>query len=253
MFGSEDFNTVTYFNNSNSTFNLRSQGGRIFEVQNPFATTTAEAKVRWLSKIPGTAHEGLRFDRRGVLYFVDEYTSGCLYKYVPKVKGDLGVGQTFVLRVTAYTGDVRLSWNALLSSPRIGAATWVPITDTNGVKITITDPFQYEYFVSENSAGSRPAADEVFGTPFGRPEDMVISKDKDGREVLYFSATSEHTVYTVVLLNKTAAEVKVFCNRNTINIATGLPVGSVFTSPDNLAIDRRGTIYVVEDQGPPNL
>lgn len=104
--------------------------------------------------------------------------------------------------------------NALLSSPRIGAATWVPITDTNGVKITIADPFQYEYFVSENSAGSRPAADEVFGTPFGRPEDMVISKDKDGREVLYFSATSEHTVYTVVLLNKNATEVKVFGSRN---------------------------------------
>ena len=89
IFGSEYFNTVTYFNNSNSTFNLRSQGGRIFEVQNPFATTTAEAKVRWLSKIPGTAHEGLRFDRRGVLYFVDEYTSGCLYKYVPKVKTNI--------------------------------------------------------------------------------------------------------------------------------------------------------------------
>ena len=122
------------------------------------------------------------------------------------MKGDLGVGQTFVLRVTPYTGDVRLSWNALLSSPRIGATTWVPIT--------IADPFQYEYFASENSAGSRPAADEVFGTPFGRPEDMVISKDKDGREVLYFSATSEHTVYTVVLLNKNATEVKVFGSRN---------------------------------------
>ena len=69
--------------------------------------------------------------------------------------------------------------------------------------------------------------------------------------MLYFSATSENAVYAVVLLNKTNAEVKVFCDQKTINIATGAPVGGALVSPDNLAIDADGKIYVVEDQPPP--
>ena len=31
-----------------------------------------------------------------------------------------------------------------------------------------------------------------------------------------------------------------FVNRSTIDLATGLPVGSAFNSPDNLAIDHDG-------------
>jgi hypothetical protein len=69
---------------------------------------------------------------------------------------------------------------------------------------------------------------------------------------LYFAATSESAVYTVVLLSNTTAEVKILCDRNTVDIATGLPVGSLLTSPDNLAIDADGKIYVLEDQAPPN-
>ena len=223
-------------------------GGRIFEVQKPFATTAAAANIRWLSKVPATSHEGLRFDKDGVLYFIDEFNSGSIYKYVPTVKGNLGNGQSFVLRVTGYTGNVTLNWDALLSSPRVGAATWVPITDVNGNKITTADPFQFN---STIGSGARDVADEVLGTPYGRPEDMVISTDNLGRELLYFTATSENAVYTVVLLSNLTAEVKVFCDRNTTNIATGQAVGGNFSSPDNLAIDFQGTIYVVEDQGPP--
>ena len=217
-------------------------------MQSPFAATAVASNIRWLSKVPAVAHEGLRFDKAGVLYFVDESNTGSIYKYVPTVSGNLGNGQTFVLRVTAFTGDVTLSWNANLTSPRVGAATWVPITDINGTKTTTADPFQFN---STISTGGRAAADEVFGTPYGRPEDMVITTGKNGKEVLYFTATSENAVYAVVLLDQTTADVKVFCDRNTIDIATGLPVGGNFTSPDNLAIDFEGTIYVIEDQAPP--
>jgi Bacterial protein of unknown function (DUF839) len=201
-----------------------------------------------LSKVPAVSHEGLRFDKAGVLYFIDESNTGSIYKYVPTVSGNLGNGQSFVLRVTAYTGNVTLDWNSNLTSPRVGAATWVPITDVNGTKLTSADPFQFN---SAISTGGRAAADEVFGTPYGRPEDVVMSTDKDGREVLYFAATSEHAVYAVTLLNKDNADVKIFCDRNTIDIATGLPVGGNFTNPDNVAVDFEGTIYVVEDQPPP--
>ena len=39
-----------------------------------------------------------------------------------------------------------------------------------------------------------------------------------------------------------------FANRDTIDLATGLPVGSALASPDNLAIDHDGNIYIVEDR-----
>jgi len=36
--------------------------------------------------------------------------------------------------------------------------------------------------------------------------------------------------------------------RATIDMGTGAPVGDQFSSPDNLAIDADGNIYIVEDQ-----
>ncbi len=42
--------------------------------------------------------------------------------------------------------------------------------------------------------------------------------------------------------------VKLFASRNTTDMATGLPAGNAFTSPDNLAIDAKGNIYIVEDE-----
>jgi secreted PhoX family phosphatase len=132
------------------------------------------------------------------------------------VKGNLSVGQTYVLRVTAYNGNVTLNWDANLTSSRLGPATWAPITDIDGNKLTTADPFQFNASIS---TGGRAAGDEVFGTLYGRPEDIVISTDCQGREVLYFAATSENAVYTVVLLSNLTAEVKVFCDRNTIDIA----------------------------------
>jgi Bacterial protein of unknown function (DUF839) len=216
-------------------------------VQNPFATSAAASNIRWLSRIPAVSHEGLRFDKSGALYFIDESNTGSIYKYVPKVKGNLGVGQSFVLRVTGYTGSASGNFDNSNSS-RVGPATWVPITDVDGNKVTTANPFEFNTSVS---TGGRAAADEVLGTPYGRPEDIAISTLQNGTEVLYFAATSEHAVYSVALLSNTSADVKVFCDRSTVNIATGLPVGSAFTNPDNMAIDADGKIYVVEDQPPP--
>jgi secreted PhoX family phosphatase len=40
----------------------------------------------------------------------------------------------------------------------------------------------------------------------------------------------------------------VFANRDSIDLATGIAVGSGLTSPDNLAVDHDGNIYIVEDR-----
>ena len=66
-----------------------------------------------------------------------------------------------------------------------------------------------------------------------------------GGEYLYVTTTTTNEVYRLDLKKQT---ISVFANRNTIDLATGLPVGSALSSPDNLAIDHDGNIYIIEDR-----
>ena len=82
------------------------------------------------------------------------------------------------------------------------------------------------------------------GTDYQRPEDMQV-QTLNGRQYLYVTTTTTHEVYRLDLTNQT---ISVFANRNTINLATGSAVGSALNSPDNLAVDHDGNIYIVEDR-----
>lgn len=224
-------------------------GGRLFEIMNPKSNGTIQ--VRWLTSIPAVAHEGLRFDKDGNLYFIDEDNSGSIYKFVPTKKKDLSRGQSFVLKVNAYTGVASENWNSVANTAavRTGAATWVPITDKNGVPLTETDPFVY---VTANSGAM--AANELNATPYGRPEDITFKTLASGNEAIFFNATSEHTMYSIELTGSTAATVRVFANRNTIDLATGLPVGTALANPDNAETDAiDGSIYIIEDNNPGDI
>lgn len=66
-----------------------------------------------------------------------------------------------------------------------------------------------------------------------------------GNEFLYVATTSTNQVYVLNLKQQT---ISVFADRNTIDLATGQPVGSALASPDNLAVDHDGNIYIVEDR-----
>ena len=211
------------------------------------------------------AHEGMRFDAQGSFYIVDENNSGCIYKYVPLVPGDLAVGQTFVLRVDSWASDPDArpaeNWNSASNrlTDRFGPATWVPITDVAGMPLTTANPY-----VFVTATGGRDAADEVNGTPYGRPEDLEINRLANGNQCLYCCITSENRVISIELTSASTATVRAFVDFDTINLATGTDVnplqndpytspgaGTVFASPDNVAVDRDGTIYVIED-GEPN-
>ena len=67
----------------------------------------------------------------------------------------------------------------------------------------------------------------------------------NGREYLYVTTTTTNEVYRLDLGNQ---QISVFANRTTINLATGAAVGSALASPDNLAIDHEGNIYIIEDR-----
>jgi len=228
--------------------------GRVLEILNPFAPVD-QIQVRELESIANVAHEGLRFslDER-TLYFVDEWNSGSIYKFVTKKKGDYTKGQTFVLVVDGFAGDPAADYNQGVNATavRTGEATWVPITDANGVPLTTVDPFRNgptdDPRTSSVTRGGRPAADEVNGTPYGRPEDIELSKLKSGNEVLYFTATSEQAIYSVEFLGSKRAIVRLAASQATTPKNLGFPATTgTLSSPDNLAQDALGNIYVIED------
>jgi uncharacterized protein len=213
--------------------------GRLFEVTNPLADPAA-IKLVHRSILPRVSHEGLAFDKKNNLYFIDERNGGAIYKFTsqkPNAKnGDefFGAGQTFVLRV----GDGAVT-------EATGAAKWIPITNANGAAlpgaIVVTDPNGLTA-IDGRATVNLPA---FRGTDFDRPEDIEIKTLKNGKQMLFVATTTNHKVFSIDLQ---ADVVKLFVSRDTIDIATGLPVGDAFTNPDNLAIDANGNIYIVEDQ-----
>ena len=226
--------------------------GRLFEFKNPTtapaiynpvtAFSNAGANFTHKNVIPRTAHEGIQFDRSGNMYFIDELNGGNIYKYTPKARFSrvlarradyFAAGTTYVLRV----GD-GLTPNA------VGAYTWVPFTDAAGLglpgALTITD----SNGVTSVDASNTTNLAAFKGTDYQRPEDVQIQTLK-GRQYLYFTTTTTREVYRMDLTNDT---ISLFASTATTNLASGLPVGTQFASPDNLAIDHEGNIYIVEDQ-----
>ena len=235
--------------------------GRIVEVMNPLAHPD-DIEFRVLESIANVSHEGISFSqtRRGynrVVYYVDEWNSGSIYKFVARRRGDYTEGQTFVLVVDEYFGDPTANWNedANAGQPRTGAATWVPITNRRGEPLTQISPFRdgptNDPRSNDDTRGGRPAADEVGGTPYGRPEDTEISVLANGNEVVYFTATSEHSVYAVEMLpgrRGRQAIVHKFAGPETPTNVGFEPTTGTLSSPDNLAIDHYGNIFIIEDK-----
>jgi len=227
--------------------------GRLFELRNPLdapgitlpLTPTSNSGADFIHRnaVPRTSHEGIQFDKEGNMYFIDELGGGNVYKYTTaanygKVLGGVAdyfaAGQTFVLRV----GDGSVA-NA------VGAFTWVPITDKWGAALpgalTITDIRGVTSVDARNTTNLAAFK----GTDYQRPEDMQI-QTVSGVERLYMTTTTTHEIYAI---NLDDHKISIFANRNTIDLARGLPVGSALNSPDNLAMDHDGNIYIVEDRG----
>jgi uncharacterized protein len=224
--------------------------GRLFELRNPtkapgikVGDSNAGADFVHQNVIPRTAHEGIQFDKAGNMYFIDELNGGCLYKYttaanmrdVKRGKADyFAAGTTYVLRV----GDGNTP-NAT------GAYEWVAITDATGAAlpgaVTITDGN------GVTSVDATTTTDTLIfkGTDYQRPEDLQI-QTINYKEYMYVATTTTNEVYR---LDLSANKISVFANQSTIDLATGIAVGSALRSPDNLAVDHQGNIYVVEDRG----
>ena len=213
--------------------------GRLLEVVNPLADP-ADIKLVHRNILPRVAHEGLAFDARRNLYFIDERYNGHVFRYTsaqPQAKdgdGFFAAGQSFVLRV----GDG-------LVNEATGAATWIPLTDARGAPlpgaIVVIDPRG----LTALDGAATPLLAAFRGTAFDRPEDIEIKTLKNGRQMLFVATTTQHKVFSIDLSSNT---VRLFASQSTLDMATGARVGGAFQNPDNLAIDAKGNLYVVEDQ-----
>lgn len=244
--------------------------GRLVEVLDPLGPAPEDPIVtaltvgedyRVLESIANVAHEGVNFSVKypnWVLYYIDEWNSGAIYALVLRRRGDyVGGGQTFVLSVDAFRGgggDPSMHWNegANAAAPRFGPATWVPITDKRGRPLDgVTNPFRdgptADPRQDDDARGGRAAADDVGATPYGRPEDMEVGLLANFNEVLYIATTSEQSVISVEMLGNRKAMVRQLVSRETPkNLGFPATTGEL-DSPDNLAQDALGNIYVVED------
>jgi len=245
--------------------------GRVVEILNPLAPApedpTASAleegiDYRIVESIANVAHEGINFSRKHenrVIYYIDEWNSGSIYALHLKRPGDYAAGgQTFVLSVDDFEatgGDASAFWNEEVNqgASRFGRASWVPITDEDGQPLPgVTDPFRDGPTIDPRDdaslvRGGRAAADDVGGTPYGRPEDMEVGVLENGSEVLYVTTTAEHGVLSIEMLGEYKAYVRSFASRSTVK-NLGLPsTTGMLNAPDNLAQDAFGNIYIVED------
>lgn len=245
--------------------------GRVVELLHPLAPAPADPTARaqtqgtsWrvLDAIPKVSHEGINFsvkDPARVIYFIDEWNSGSVYKVVLKTPGEYTAGgQSFVLAVDAFVptgGDPAANWNEgpNVGATRFGPARWQPITDANGNTL----PGRHWNALAEGptadprtqpaTRGGRGAADEAHGTPYGRPEDIAVGLLANGNEVLYVTTTSEHAVVSVEITGPDTAVVRSFASRDTPRNVDFLPTTGTLDNPDNLAIDALGNVYIVED------
>ena len=244
--------------------------GRLVEVMHPLgpapahplaSALTAGKDYRVLESIANVAHEGINFSLRfpnRVLYYIDEWNSGSIYALVLRRPGDYAAGgQTFVLAVHAFDdtgGDPAALWNDPVNAnaQRFGRALWKPITDAHGNPLRgVTNPFRdgptNDPRTNEDTRGGRMAADDVGGTPYGRPEDMEVGILPNFNEVLYVTATSEHAILSIEMLGNRRAIVRQFASRDTPR-NLGFPATTgLLDSPDNLAQDALGNLYVIED------
>jgi hypothetical protein len=226
-------------------------GGRLLEIMNPLAEP-ASIQVVDRPKVGRSSMEGWDWDAQGNFYYQDEDNGGGIYKFVPNQNAanfnpndpstsPLASGQIFTLRIDQANTETRT-----------GTGTWVALNNPDGTPINgIPDP----------TVNARTAGNAVNATNYRRPEDMHLMT-KNGRTFLIVASTTadsgttnEH-VYSIELLNGTSVQVRSFVDSSTIDLATGLPVdasGNFFQTPDNIAFDAWGDVWIVEDNEPGDI
>ena len=237
----------------------QAQSGLVYEIDPETGAAVARPAVG------SRSHEGMRFDPLGNLYGISETRrdqpgitpedpagGGFIYRFLPDKENvqnddnqsggaqgnsseredDLFSGQLYALKVVEPTGD------------RTGEAVWVPLP--RGA-------------VEVNSDAAAAAAG---ATGYDRPEDVEIATSTGNdrgasvANTMYVAITSEDRVLAIDLREPTgeSEHLTAFVSdyaRAGVNAPPGSPISGPnnFDTPDNLALDRNGDLYITEDPG----
>jgi secreted PhoX family phosphatase len=200
-------------------------------LRDPAAPNSIQGLVYEIDPVTGTyvprpalgslAHEGIGIDKKQNIYVIDEFATGGIFKFVPDYKGDLSAGTLYVLKITTPTGD------------RTGQGQWIQL-DRNAVQID-----------------ARAAAAAAGATGYGRPEDVEVVGD-----TLYVAITSEHRVIAITLKGDPVVTDFVKAGLNVpveVDTDGGSDEQTGFNSPDNLASDESGNLFIAEDNTPGDI
>jgi len=168
------------------------------------------------------SHEGIAADGDGAVYVADEDNNGSIYKFVPNNYGDLSSGVLYGLNIVDEGSD---------GISGTGSGEWVALVPgQNGVT---TDP----------AVSARAAANQAGLTNFLRPEDAELIGPN-----LYFATTTDNRVLQIPV-NTDKPFVTEFFGVNVGNVkGEGVDPNYSLRSPDNLASDNAGNLYIVEDR-----
>lgn len=219
----------------------QASGGLMYELYlDPDDPTKPDTSVNAGGLTPGVvprpefgarSHEGLRFDAQGNLYGISEAnppTRGYIYRFTPESRGDLSSGTLYALKVTSTGGD------------RTGDAIWTPLEGAG---------IQVDSDVVATAAGA---------TGYARPEDVETTQstgnNRGGYNVLYVALTGEDRVLAIDLRQPAGGSQHLPAYvtdyvRAGVNAPPGGSGPNNFDSPDNLALDKNGNLYIGEDPG----
>lgn len=202
------------------------KAGHVYEID----PKTGVAELR--AAIGSRAHEGLRFDPAGNLYGISESsppTGGYIFKFVPRRRGDLSSGKLYALKIVRPTGD------------RTGDAVWLLLDE------------------AASKLDSDAEATRVGATGYGRPEDVetATSTGNFNPWILFVAITSENRVLAIDLQSARNDDHEGDDHRGSSRdggsafvydyVKAGVNAPADFTSPDNLALDKAGNLYIAED------
>lgn len=195
--------------------------GRLFECQ----VNGLDMQCEDRPAVGRMSHEGIAAARDGTIYVGDELNGGSIYKFVPNQYGDLSAGTLYALNIVQ-PGPI----------DGTGTAEWVAlIPGQNGV---VTAP----------SVNARAAADEAGVTDYLRPEDAELIGSN-----LYFATTTDRRVLRIPVNTDTPVVTEfVGVNVGNVNNESEVPTYGL-RSPDNLASDLAGNLYIIEDNDPSDI
>lgn len=172
------------------------------------------------------SHEGIAVDGDGNVYVGDELNGGSIFKFVPAEYGELTSGKLYALNIPGST---------------------TVCSGTTGVGVTPTGAAEWLELDVAPGQSAREAAELAGASEFCRPEDAEIVGSN-----LYFATTTTKNVLQIPLNTATPYVTEFFGINTNVNNESDVEDYGLH-SPDNLASDTAGNLYIVEDNSPSDI